>query len=147
MRKALLIIIAVAILGALALVAKKPASTPTGSSSSSSSQSSSRSFKNGTFTGSAAETPYGTVQIRIVVSGGQISDVKFIQMPNGEDRSRQITAMAESPLKTNTISAQSANIEFVSGATSTSFGYKESLQAALDKATGTSFYNLPNQTS
>jgi uncharacterized protein with FMN-binding domain len=59
-------------------------------------------------------------------------------MPSDEPRSREITSYSEPGLKQNAITAQSANIDFVSGATSTSYGYKESLQAALDKAAGAS---------
>jgi len=155
MKKALLIVMTVAILGVLGLyvdkkpaTSKSPSSTPTssntlsantGSTSSNStasnnSSSSTGSFNDGTFTGSAADTPYGTVQIAVVISGGKITDVNFLQMPNDQGHSREVTAFAELALKQSTISSQSSNIQFVSGATDTSFGYQQSLQKALDQA-------------
>lgn len=152
MRKGLLIIITIAILGGLGLyVQKKPGASPLGvasartsntlsantgtpTGSTTGSASSSSSLKDGTFTGSAADTPYGTVQIAVVISGGKISGVNFLQMPSDQGHSREVTAYAEPLLKQNTLSAQSADIQFVSGATDTSFGYQESLQKALDRA-------------
>lgn len=152
MKKTILIIMTVAVLGALGLfVQKKPTtslgagssassnttaldSAGSGSTATSSSSSGSTTYKDGTFTGSAAETPYGTVQIAVVVSGGKITDVNFLKMPNDQGHSIEVTSYAEPLLKQNTLAAQSANIEFVSGATSTSYGYEESLQKALDQA-------------
>lgn len=95
---------------------------------------SARKYKDGTYTGNAAETLYGNVQIAVVVNGGKITDVKYLQMPFAEERSQSITDAAKPLLKATTIDKQSANIDFVTGATSTSFGYQESLQAALDQA-------------
>jgi uncharacterized protein with FMN-binding domain len=69
-----------------------------------------------------------------VFSSGKITDVQFDDMPNDEDRSAEITAFSSAKLRQSAIDAQSANIDFVSGATSTSYGFKESLQAALDAA-------------
>jgi uncharacterized protein with FMN-binding domain len=151
MKKALVIIFAVAILGGLSLYVNKnkannnlngtgsqPTSTistnSSGTMTSSKGNSSSASYKDGTYSGNAADTPYGTVQVAAVISGGKISDIKFLQMPSDQMHSQEITRMAEPQLVQNTISAQSTNIDFVSGATSTSYGYQESLQAALDKA-------------
>jgi len=140
MRKAVIIVLTVAILGGLGFYAKGHDNSTTqvsgsfNSSSTTSSPTLSKSYKDGTYNGSAADTPYGTVQIAVVINGGKISDVKFLQMPFAEDRSRQITSDSEPLLKQNTLQAQSPNIDFVTGATSTSYGYRESLQAALDRA-------------
>ena len=93
------------------------------------------SYKAGTYTSDVAETLYGNVEISIVITGGKISDVEFIQMPDKDDgRSREITKMAKPLLEDTTLEKQSDQIDFVTGATSTSFGYQESLQSALDKA-------------
>jgi len=92
------------------------------------------SYKDGTYTGPATDTPYGVVQVAAVVSGGKIIDVKFLRMPNDQQHSIEITNFSQPLLKQATLTAQSANIDFVSGATSTSYGYEESLQAALDQA-------------
>jgi uncharacterized protein with FMN-binding domain len=152
MKKAAIILITVAILGLLGSYARghessggnqvsvrssttsNTATTP----SSASSSSVTASYKDGTYTGASEFTPYGTVQIAVVVSGGKITDVDFLQMPNDMGHSREITSSAEPLLKQVTLQSQSANIDFVSGATSTSEGYQQSLQAALDQAAQTS---------
>jgi len=135
MKNRLTIIIAIALLGGLILVLRSGSRAVNQNSSSTASQNTlSANYRDGTYTGKPAETPYGPVQIRVIVAGAKISDVQFLQMPSDEERSREITAFAAPALKANTIKAQSAKIDFVSGATSTSFGYQESLQAALDQA-------------
>ena len=92
-------------------------------------------YEDGTYTSDVAETLYGNVEISIVVTSGKISDVEFVQMPDKDDgRSREITKMAKPLLEDTTLEKQSDQIDFVTGATSTSFGYQESLQSALDKA-------------
>jgi uncharacterized protein with FMN-binding domain len=69
-----------------------------------------------------------------VVSAGTITDVKALQLTNQDGRSIQISNYAAPVLRTEALSAQSADIQSVSGATYTSEGYVTSLQAALDKA-------------
>ncbi|USQ87292.1 FMN-binding protein [Streptomyces phaeoluteigriseus] len=89
----------------------------------------------GTFTGEAVQTEYGTVQVRITVSGGKITKAETVQAPKG-GQSDQITANAVPKLNQAAVAAGSADIDAVSGATYTSGGYKESLQSALDQAGG-----------
>ncbi|OQD54290.1 FMN-binding protein [Streptomyces phaeoluteigriseus] len=89
----------------------------------------------GTFTGEAVQTQYGTVQVRITVSGGKITKAETVQAPKG-GQSDQITADAVPKLNRAAVAAGSADIDAVSGATYTSGGYKESLQSALDQAGG-----------
>lgn len=144
MRKTLVILFAIAILGGAGIYAKDhggndnhtatamPSSSPSVANSSAGSKTTN--YKDGTYQGNAADTPYGIVQIAVVVSGGKITDVNFLKMPDDFGRSSQITQMAEPQLKQNTLVAQSSQIDFVSGATSTSYGYQESLQKALDQA-------------
>jgi len=159
MKKSIVIIMAVAIIGVLGLVARHPddgaqLSAPTGgtataanmpssnsgsvqsdnTTSSTTQTSSSGSLKDGTFTGQSEFTPYGTVKVAAVVSGGKITDIKFLQMPGPAGHSKEVTAFAEPYLKGETIQRQSSRIDFVSGATTTSEAYEQSLQAALDQA-------------
>ena len=91
-------------------------------------------YKDGTYNDQSEDTPYGIVQVAVVVSGGKITDIKFLQMPYDLGHSQQVTSYAEPYLKDETIQRQSANIDFVSGASTTSEAYQLSLQAALDKA-------------
>ncbi len=91
------------------------------------------SMKDGTYTGSTVQNPYGAVQVRITVSGGRITAVTVPQYPSG-GRSDEINAQAVPTLVSETLSAQSARVDMVSGATFTSEGYTTSLQNALDQA-------------
>jgi len=92
------------------------------------------SYKDGNYTGSTAQTPYGPVQISVLVSGGKITNVNFLQMPSDLSESQRRSQFSAPLLKQTTIAKQSANIDFVSGATSTSEGYQMSLQSALNQA-------------
>ncbi|WP_433073477.1 FMN-binding protein [Dactylosporangium sp. CA-052675] len=87
-----------------------------------------------TYQGSVAPTRWGDVQVSITVSGGRITAVTVPVYPDANGKDRQINARALPTLVRETIAAQSADIDTVSGATVTSDGYKESLQAALDAA-------------
>lgn len=88
----------------------------------------------GTFTGSAAQTRYGPMQVEVTVSGGTITAVTVVQATDREGRSAQISAEADPILTSEVLKAQSADVQMVSGATYTSEGYLQSLQSALDQA-------------
>jgi uncharacterized protein with FMN-binding domain len=87
-----------------------------------------------TLAGDAIDTRYGIVQVQVTVRGTQIQNVKFLQLTAFDDRSQQINSDAAPILLQETLSAQSAQIDSVSGATYTSDGYVQSLQSALDQA-------------
>jgi uncharacterized protein with FMN-binding domain len=87
-----------------------------------------------TVNGTVAQTRWGPVQVQVRLSGGRIVDVRTLQRPAGSDQDDEINAYALPQLRDETLSAQSARIDAVSGATVTSGGYVESLQAALDAA-------------
>ncbi len=88
----------------------------------------------GSFTGGASTTRYGPVQVRLTVTGGLISDVQVISYPDSNGQDRQINHNAVPRLVSETVNAQSAHIDMVSGATYTSRGYMSSLQSAIDQA-------------
>jgi len=87
----------------------------------------------GSFQGSVIDTRYGPVQVEALVKGGRLSNVVVLQQTDG-GRSSQIDSYALPLLTAEALKAQSANIDVVSGATYTSTGYAQSLQAALDAA-------------
>jgi uncharacterized protein with FMN-binding domain len=87
-----------------------------------------------TYTGSMAQTRWGPVQVAITVANGKITNISVPTYPDNNGRDREINAYALPILTQETLDAQSANIDTVSGATVTSDGYLESLQAALDAA-------------
>jgi len=86
----------------------------------------------GTATGRPAPTRYGPVQVRVTLSGGHITDVTVLAHPDDNPRDRRINAYALPRLTRETLTAQSARVDTVSGATYTSAGYRRSLQSALD---------------
>ncbi|MFF1679265.1 FMN-binding protein [Streptomyces sp. NPDC058256] len=103
----------------------EPASTPSASSGSS-----------GTSTvvaGSTVATEKGDVQVEVTFEGDTIASVRMLTQPNHPQ-----TTAAVPKLIQETLEAQSADIDTVSGATITSDGYRESLQAAIDAKPETS---------
>jgi uncharacterized protein with FMN-binding domain len=86
-----------------------------------------------TIDGPVVDTRYGAVQVEIVVAAGHLQDVVALQLPTGR-HSGQISTAVAPILRQEALQAQSASIDTVSGATYTSDGYAQSLQAALDKA-------------
>ncbi|MDH6115512.1 uncharacterized protein with FMN-binding domain [Kitasatospora sp. MAP12-9] len=108
------------------------AAAPSGGSNSPSSGSAGASAS-GRFTGSVVDTRYGPVQVQAVLTDGKITDITVLQQTTG-GHSSQIDSYALPQLKSEALAAQSANIDVVSGATYTSNGYAQSLQAALDAA-------------
>jgi len=84
--------------------------------------------------GTSADTRYGPVQVQLHVRGGRIVSATAIDYPQGSGRDREINSFAIPVLQKETVNAQNARIDTVSGATYTSDGYRTSLQAALDAA-------------
>ncbi|MEV7868680.1 FMN-binding protein [Streptomyces sp. NPDC088124] len=84
--------------------------------------------------GDAVNTQYGPVQVRLTMAGGRITQAEAVQAPGSDARSKSITADAVPKLNQAAVTAQSARIDAVTGASYTSKGYQESLQSALDKA-------------
>ncbi|MFL6100277.1 MAG: FMN-binding protein [Actinomycetales bacterium] len=87
-----------------------------------------------TFTGATVQTPYGDVQVRAVVQGRRLLDVVPLRLTDSSGRSVSISARAAPILRREALSAGSAHIDTVSGASYTSQAYIESLQSALDTA-------------
>jgi uncharacterized protein with FMN-binding domain len=106
------------------------ASPAPGSSAGTGSGSSGKTVVNGT----VAQTFWGPVHVQVTISSGKITDVNAIQYPRNSGRDLQINAYALPQLRSEVLAAQSAQIDAISGATITSGGYIESLQAALDMA-------------
>jgi uncharacterized protein with FMN-binding domain len=108
--------------------------TSSGTASSGTASSGTATTGSTTVTGDTASTRWGPVQVELTVANGSITDVSVLQYPNGNGKDQQINARALPVLIQETLDAQNANIDMVSGATVTSEGYLESLQSALDKA-------------
>jgi uncharacterized protein with FMN-binding domain len=89
-----------------------------------------------TVDGRPATIPYGVVQVRLIITGSTITDVQALQLPNADRHSQGIAQLAAPALRQQVLSAQSAQINGVSGATYTSSGYAQSVQSALDSIGG-----------
>jgi uncharacterized protein with FMN-binding domain len=85
-----------------------------------------------TVDGSVVDTPYGPVQVAVVFNGSKIVDVQNKQTPDIGGRSARLAELATPILRQEVLSAQSAHIDSVSGATYTSDGYAQSVQYAID---------------
>lgn len=88
-------------------------------------------YKDGTYTGNVADAYYGNIQVQVVINGGKIADVIFLQYPNDRRTSIQINTEAMPYFKAQAIQAQSANVDGVSGATDSSAAFQQSLASAL----------------
>jgi uncharacterized protein with FMN-binding domain len=95
------------------------------------------SLNNGQYTGQDITTRFGDVQVQITVSNGHITDVQAPLLPFDRARSAEISQAAGPILHDEAlqaVSAKTAQIDIVSGATYTSDAYVQSLQSAIDQA-------------
>jgi len=77
---------------------------------------------------------FGVVQVRLTLTNGKITAATAIQVPQNDGHSLDLSNYSIPKLSREVISAQSASIDAVSGATYTSEAYAQSVQAALDAA-------------
>jgi uncharacterized protein with FMN-binding domain len=117
--------------GSVAAAGSANSSSSSGSTSSGTTNSGSGSK---TYTGDAASTRFGDVQVQITVVDGKVTAATVTEVPWRDHKDQEINSRAVPILTDETVSAQSADIDMVSGATYTSQGYVESLQSALDQA-------------
>jgi uncharacterized protein with FMN-binding domain len=85
-------------------------------------------------TGQVSQTSFGPMQVQVTLVNHKIVKVTVLQQTNTGTESAQIDARAIPQLDQETLAAQSARIDAVSGASATSAGYINSLQSALDQA-------------
>ena len=77
---------------------------------------------------------YGVLSVSITVKGKKITNVGIASLDDGGNfRSQSIDQQSIPLLEQQALQAQSANIQGVSGASYTSAGFEQSLQAALGK--------------
>jgi uncharacterized protein with FMN-binding domain len=82
--------------------------------------------------GKVATTAYGPVQIQLIMRNRKIVKVAVLQQPANTIRDIQIGEFAFPKLISETLTAQNAKVDAVSGASYTSAGYIKSLQSAVD---------------
>jgi uncharacterized protein with FMN-binding domain len=85
-----------------------------------------------TVVGPAVNYNFGVLSVSVTVSGNKITKVGIASLDDGgSQRSQFIDQQSIPVLIQETMQAQSANIQGVSGASYTSAGFQQSLQAAL----------------
>ena len=85
-------------------------------------------------TGTAANYSYGILSVKVSVSGTNITNISIASIDDGGNpRSAYIDQASLPLLEQQALSAQSANIQGVSGASYTTAGFEQSLQSALSK--------------
>ena len=87
-----------------------------------------------TATGPLVNYNYGVLSVSVTVAGGRITKVGIASLDDGGNfRSQSIDQESIPTLEQQAMQAQSANIQGVSGASYTSAGFEQSLQAALSQ--------------
>lgn len=92
------------------------------------------SYADGTFTGPVVDAYYGLIQIQAIVRGGRLMGIRVLKYPSDRQTSVYINRQALPMLQDEVVSAQSENVDIVSGATLTSEAFIMSLGAALREA-------------
>jgi uncharacterized protein with FMN-binding domain len=88
---------------------------------------------NASATGASEQYGYGVLSVKVTVSGSHITDVSIVNVQTDASYSQYIAQQSIPYLRQQVLSAQSAHIDGVSGATYTSEAYALSVQSALDQ--------------
>ena len=110
----------------------KPTATQSSTPAATATQATSGKAQSGTFIGAPYTMRYGTVQVKITINNGTITDAVAVTAPGGENQ--RYTDRAIPAMRQKTLAAQSSNITSVSGASYTAYAWYISLQSALSKA-------------
>jgi uncharacterized protein with FMN-binding domain len=84
--------------------------------------------------GPAMATPFSVIQVQATLTHGRLTGVKTIAMSGEGPHTEALNARAEPILRAEALRAGSADIDVVSGATSSSKIWIESLKGAIRKA-------------
>jgi uncharacterized protein with FMN-binding domain len=87
-----------------------------------------------TGTGPVVATPFSVIQVRATLTEGRLTGVETIALSGDGPHTEALNARAEPILREEALRAGSADIDVVSGATSTSESWIESLRAAIRAA-------------
>ncbi len=91
-------------------------------------------FSDGTYLGPVVDAYYGVVQVQATIKHGRLDMVDVLRWPADRDTSVTINEHALPRLRQEAISAQSAEVDIISGATLLSNAFIRSLDVALKKA-------------
>jgi uncharacterized protein with FMN-binding domain len=82
--------------------------------------------------GNSEQYGYGVLAVKVTERGGRIRDVSVATLQTAEQYSQSLAQQVIPLLRNEVLSAQSAHIYAISGATYTSEAYAYSVQSALD---------------
>ena len=88
------------------------------------------------FVGPALTTPFSAIQVKGLFTGNRLTGIETVLLSGDGPHTEALNARAEPILRASALKAGSAKVDTVSGATSTSKIWLESLQGAIDKARG-----------
>jgi len=88
----------------------------------------------GTFTSAQVQTRYGIYQVALTVEAGTITNVAMVQSGASDGTSQQIAGSALPTLQQRVLSAQTYNVQGVSGASFTTQGFTAAVQNAMAQA-------------
>lgn len=88
----------------------------------------------GTFKSATVQTRYGNYQVALTVEAGTITQVSMLQSGASDGTSRQIAGSALPTLQQRVLSAQTYNVQGVSGASYTTQGFVAAVQNAMQAA-------------
>ena len=115
-----------------AALASPPVETSSGALPSSTRPTPPPHYRSGTVV-TADHTDYGTVRLKVTTSKGRIAGIDVLELPHANEVDRELSEPAARALTREVLRVQTADVDVVSGATYTSTGYLNSLQAALDQ--------------
>jgi uncharacterized protein with FMN-binding domain len=84
--------------------------------------------------GPAMTTPFSVIQVRAFVTGGRLTGVETVSLSGDGPHTEALNARAEPILREEALRAGSADVDVVSGATSTSTIWIDSLRVAIRRA-------------
>lgn len=91
-------------------------------------------YKDGQYTGPVVDAYWGNVQVAATIQNGRLQDVQFLEYPRDRRTSARINSVAVPYLTTESLQAQSADVDLITGATLTSRAFVMSLNSALREA-------------
>jgi uncharacterized protein with FMN-binding domain len=86
------------------------------------------------FDGPAMTTPFSAIQVRGYFTGRRLTGIETVLLSGDGPHTEALNARAEPILRESALEAGDADVDVVSGATSTSKIWLDSLQGAIDKA-------------
>ena len=86
------------------------------------------------FDGPAMTTPFSAIQVRGYFTGRRLTGIETVLLSGDGPHTEALNARAEPILRESALEAGDADVDVVSGATSTSSIWLDSLQGAIDKA-------------